>query len=325
MSWVVTINMMAIKGLLLYLSWIDSFSVMNLSVVLSPFLNVLALMAAMMVMILLPIKSMFPCALLLMIVACFPRSGRILKGEAWVDVLDVGQGLSVVIRTKKHVLVYDTGMKFYRGNDMGNLVLVPYLKAKHVRHLDAVVISHPDLDHRGGLSSLTKEYPSYTLLVDDPTFYQQARTCHDYPDWTWDGVSFQFFPIHAPFKEKNNHSCVLKVTTAGGQFLLTGDIERTAEAYLVKTYGEQLASSVMLVPHHGSKTSSSASFVEQVKPDHAIASYGFDNRYHFPHQPALKTYQAHHIPVHATQTCGMVQVLLSRDTSRVTCSFYHKA
>ena len=228
-----------------------------------------------------------------------------------MDFLDVGQGLAIVIRTAHHVIVYDTGMKFYRSSDMGKLAIIPYLNTLGIKQLDKVIISHPDLDHRGGLQSLEETYTIQELLVDDPTFYKRGLSCHHYPAWSWDGISFRFFPITERLHSKNNNSCILQVSNSAGKILLSGDIEKLAEDYLIKTYGNQLASSIMLVPHHGSKTSSSTAYVNEVAPRYAIASYGFDNRYHFPHEQAVKTYQLRHIPLYNTQHCGMVRINLA--------------
>ena len=115
---------------------------------------------------------------------------------------------------------------------------------------------------------------------------------------------------------------MLQISTRSGQVLLTGDIEKPAEDYLVATYGHELASSVMVIPHHASKTSSTASFINQISPKYAIVSYGFDNRYHFPHQQALRTYEQRHVPIINTVACGMVTVLLDTTVTMLKPSCY---
>ncbi|WBV71092.1 hypothetical protein PGH42_15020 [Legionella pneumophila] len=102
-------------------------------------------------------------------------------------------------------------------------------------------------------------------------------------------MSFRFLPIRESFNKKNNNSCILQVSNSAGRVLLTGDIEKAAEEYLVRNYGSQLASEILVVPHHGSKTSSSYRFLLEVSPLYAIASLGFDNRFKFPHSKTLQS------------------------------------
>jgi competence protein ComEC len=294
-----------------FLHWIDAFSSLNLTFT---FLHVafpLALMITLAILICLPLRPFALPIGMMSMAALYPYHLSIKPGHARVDLLDVGQGLAVVIHTAHHHLIYDTGMKYYRGSDMGKLAIIPYLKSLGIHQIDAIVISHPDLDHRGGLASIEEQYPVHELIVESPAFYHRGLSCHDYPDWEWDSVRFRFFAIQSLDTKKNNHSCVLQVSTSANQVLLTGDIEKAAEEYLVNTYGHQLASSVLVIPHHGSKTSSSAHFVETVSPQYAIASYGFDNRYHFPHSRALSTYQNRQIPIINTVDCGMTSINLS--------------
>ena len=302
-----------IVAFLVCLRWIDQFEMININFTFTEALLPLAIMAAMAIMVFLPLARFIPAASLVIFAGFFPRYEKISSGHATIDILDVGQGLSVVIRTRHHVLIYDTGMKFYHASDMGKLVIIPYLKTLNIKSIDKIIISHPDLDHRGGLASLTAQYPHHELIVDDPLFYHRGVSCHTYPAWDWDGIHFQFFPILTLKSGKNNHSCVLKVTNKSGQVLLSGDIEQPAEDYLTRTYGSALQSSILIIPHHGSKTSSSNTFLNLVAPLYAIASYGFDNRYHFPHDKTIQHYVTHHIPVYNTVECGMVRIKLTEE------------
>jgi len=311
LPWIVTLLKHSIDYLFYYLDWVDSFSFVNLSFPVTQFLSPLALMISIGVIVLLPLPRLTPAILVIAIASIFPAYEKIKTGEARIDVMDVGQGLAVVVRTANHLLVYDTGVKFYQGSDMGKIAIIPYLKTLGVEAVDKVIISHPDLDHRGGLASLEEAYKINELIIDDPFFYKRGSSCHHYPDWTWDGISFHFFSIATPLKSKNNSSCVLQISTAAGQVLLSGDIEKPAEQYLVNTYGNSLASSILVIPHHGSKTSSSPAFIQNVAPRYAIVSYGFDNRYHFPHQQAMQTYKQNSIPVYNTVDCGMVSVSIN--------------
>jgi competence protein ComEC len=326
-SWSSMILKPAVHVLLLYLHWIDRFSIVNLNVSYTSIIMPLSMLLGFVLFFIFPKMRFLLLVIILMLPGVFPKHEKIRWGEARIDVLDVGQGLSVVVQTAQHRLIYDTGIKFYHGGDMGALALIPYLKTLGVKALDAVVISHPDLDHRGGLASLEQAFTIQNFIVDDPTFYHRGSNCHNYPSWVWDGITFEFFPMPMESRSKNNHSCILQVKNNTGQMLLTGDVERTGERYLVKHYAEALKSSILLVPHHGSKTSSSELFLKQVAPIAAIASYGFDNRYHFPHEKAMKSYDVQDIPVYSTEFCGLIRVDLKHGPSpkQPICTRYHKS
>ncbi|WP_133130823.1 DNA internalization-related competence protein ComEC/Rec2 [Legionella yabuuchiae] len=322
LPWLTSLLKLAISILMIYLNWIDSFSFFNFKASLTNLIYPLALIIGIATCVFLPAKKLLPLALLLVLFAMFPRYESVRRGEVKINVLDVGQGLSVLIRTANHTVLYDTGVKLFHGSDMGKLAIIPYLETLGIHRLDAVIISHTDLDHRGGLPSLEEKYPIKRLIVDDPGHYHRGISCEDYPSWTWDGIVFRFFPISKRLKGKNNHSCVLQVKSSSGAVLLTGDIEKPAEDYLVNHYGAELRSSVLLIPHHSSKTSSSEPFLRQVSPKYAVSSYGFDNRYHFPHQQTVERYKQLNITVFNTVDCGKIGIHLShRGLSKPTC--YH--
>lgn len=299
-----------ISLLLQGLNLIEHVAIININKSLHSIELAAILMGALVMGVLLPIKPFRWIMLLWLILPFFPPSAKSPSGEAIIDILDVGQGLSVAIRTHSHVLIYDTGDRFFQGNDLGKMVILPYLQALGIKKIDTVVISHPDKDHRGGLNSLEKGIPVEQLLVNEPHYYTHGMRCHDYPKWDWDGVRFRFLPIKTHFKNKNNNSCILQISTAAGKVLLTGDIEKIAEDYLIRTYGNEIVSEVLIVPHHGSKTSSSYRFLLEVRPRYAIASLGFDNRFHFPHAKTLFSMKSLDIPFYRTDHCGMVQITL---------------
>jgi competence protein ComEC len=292
------------------LHWTEHLAIINIEWSISTIEMALALMGALLLWVLLPIKPFRLLTLFWLILPCFPPYSRIQPGEALIHVLDVGQGLAVVIRTQQHVLLYDTGDQFFQGSDLGKMVILPYFKNTGVHQVDTIVISHPDKDHRGGLNSIEAALPVRQLLVNDLRYYNHGLKCHAHPPWNWDGVHFRFLPINVAFKDKNNSSCILQVSTANGKIILVGDIEKKAEDYLVTTYGKQLKSDLLIVPHHGSKTSSSYQFLQEVAPRYAIASLGFDNRFHFPHEKTLTSLNALKIAFYRTDDCGMVQVRL---------------
>lgn len=292
------------------LVWTEQLAALNINWPLSSITPVLLLLGALLLWVLLPTSPFKFLALLWLLLALVPKRTIIAPGEALIQVLDVGQGLAVHIQTQQHVLLYDTGDRFFQGSDLGQMVILPFYKTRGIKKIDALIISHPDKDHLGGLKSIEDALPIGQLLVNQPEYYHRGLNCHQYPSWTWDNVHFRFFPIHTSFNDKNNNSCILQVSTSNGRILLTGDIEQKAEDYLVKTYGKKLHSELLIVPHHGSKTSSSYRFVAEIAPHYAIASLGFDNRFHFPHAKTLATFNSLHIPFFRTDECGMTEIRL---------------
>ena len=247
----------------------------------------------------------------LLFVLYFPKNTKVPFANAKIDILDVGQGLAVIIRTAKHIAIYDTGGKFYLGKDMGEMVIIPYLRTLGIKRLDKVIISHPDLDHRGGLPSLSNAYKIDQLIVNNPKYYHQGYGCHDYPSWEWEGVKFEFLAIAKHIRKRNNDSCVLLVKSPQHSILLTGDIESGAEKYLLENHAKNLRADFLLVPHHGSKTSSSRDFISMVRPQAAFISYGLNNRYHFPHLKVTELYNMLNIPLSSTAKYGMISIDLS--------------
>ncbi|MCR9192146.1 MAG: DNA internalization-related competence protein ComEC/Rec2 [Gammaproteobacteria bacterium] len=317
LPWLLTVLHQSITVFMVFLHWVDQLSGLNVQMGYANVILPLAWMLAMGTVIVLPLSVFWPAATALLFAALYPGHPVIPEKTFQANILDVGQGLAVVIRTHAHILIYDTGGQIYHGADMGQLVLVPYLKLLGMKYLDAIVISHPDLDHRGGLATLEAKYPGTALIVDQPGYYHRGDDCHTYPDWTWDGVLFHFFSLSAMTANKNNHSCVLQVSNQSGQLLLTGDIEQIAEQMLVDKYGERLHSTVLVSPHHGSKTSSSLGFLNAVAPEYAILSYGFDNRYHFPHAVVMDRYRRAKIKTYGTAEEGMLTVLFSKKSVEI--------
>lgn len=313
---------LAIEVLLTFLQWVDNFSGINLILSLTNILSMFALMLVIFILFFIPLRSLFPAIFILFISVCYPGYPRVKENEAQIDVVDVGQGLAMVIRTANHTLIYDAGVKFYQGGDMAQMAIIPYLTTLGIHKIDKIVISHPDLDHRGGLESLEEKYPSTELVVDNVKFYHRGENCHQYPEWNWDGVAFRFLAIKQAFRDKNNSSCVLQISANDKTILLTGDIEKLAEHYLVNTYQNQLAANTLIVAHHGSKTSSSPDFIKAISPQFAIISSGFDNRYHFPHQQTLTTLADFNIKIFNTATCGMVTYVLNSNKLALPSCYY---
>lgn len=326
-TYISTLLNQSIHYLLVYLHKIDRLGALNFTSSRMTLWGVLLCWISLLLIVIFRKKQFLPVSAVLLLAVLYPKSERVDWGVARIDVLDVGQGLSILVRTAKHLLIYDTGVKFYLGSDMGSLAVIPYLKKLGTQSIDMIVISHPDLDHRGGLQSIERNYAVRELVVDDPQFYHRGKPCHQYPKWQWDGVSFQFLPMPSHVNKKNNHSCILKIDNGKKSMLLTGDIESSGERHLIKNYQSLLASTYLLVPHHGSRTSSTNSFLKYVAPEAAVVSYGMDNRYRHPSVQAMRRYQHQNIPVLATATCGLVRVLLNQK-EKITlpiCTKYHKS
>lgn len=224
------------------------------------------------------------------------------SGDMRVTVLDVGQGEAVVIETARHTLVYDTGPKYSSESDAASAVILPYLQGQGISRVDGLVVSHDDLDHSGGMASLLKgikvDWVLSSLSKDKFKSELQAiqhRNCQAGVAWRWDGVSFKLlYPENAgaisTAVKSNNRSCVLQVRSAAGSVLLPGDIERSAEMDLLQQYPRELATDVLLAPHHGSKTSSTSPFVAAVRPKVVVFTVGYRNRFKHPRPDVVARY-----------------------------------
>ncbi len=210
-------------------------------------------------------------------------------GEIWFSALDVGQGLSAVVQTANHTLVYDTGPGTGHGHDAGSTIVVPFLRHEGIQHLDALMVSHADNDHSGGAASIRAALPIERLLGAIPA----GETCVRDITWNWDGVVFRVIhPTADTTFEDNDASCVLRVEWTGGALLLTGDIGKAAERELVTNHPEDLRATVIVAPHHGSHSGSTAAFVGAVRPEMVVFATGYHNRYHFPNADVVARYQA---------------------------------
>ena len=231
-------------------------------------------------------------------------------GTFRVDFLDVGQGLSAVVQTANHVLVYDTGAKFSDSFNAGEAVVVPVLQNLGVKKIDRLIISHADNDHRGGLSSVLKSLAVEEVFASDPDSLDKvhADVCMRGQTWNWDGVNFSL--LHPPegwSGKRNNGSCVLRVENDSGGVLLTADIEKPAENALLRYYGEDLQTTVLLVPHHGSKSSSQAKFIAAVDPEIAVLGFGYLNRFGFPKDEVMQRYSERGIKIYNTVDAGRLR------------------
>lgn len=224
------------------------------------------------------------------------------------QVLDVGQGLAVVLQTAQHAALFDTGPAFRSGGNTAELVVIPFLRSRGIERLDVLILSHADQDHAGGAGSIAREFPVGRTLVGEhvavPGLAQSA--CDSATRWTLDQVQFRFLhPSPGRARDGNNASCVLEVRVGGHVLLLTGDIEAPVEAALL---AEGMIGPVdtVVVPHHGSRTSSSPGFVARLGADLAIVSAGFGNRWGFPKADVVQRWQNSGAMLLETATSGAI-------------------
>ncbi len=246
-------------------------------------------------------------------------------GEAWITTLDVGHGLAVLVRTANRALLYDAGPAFGAGADSGERIIAPYLRAIGVLRLDTMVVTHNDLDHAGGAASVVENVEVGELLsslsAGHPltALVPVALRCVAGATWDWDGVRFAILHPRAAVPQgtrTNDLSCVLKVSAGARSMLLTGDIEKTAEAELVSRGAAMLAADVLLVPHHGSRSSSSAEFLDAVGASAAVIPVGYRNRFGQPSAEVLDRLST--MAISRTDRDGAVTVRLAADQMHIS-------
>lgn len=251
----------------------------------------------------------------------FPGKPGPLFGEVNMTVLDVGQGLAVVVSTQKHNLLYDTGPAYASGFNTGTAVVLPFLRNSGIHELDLLVQSHGDNDHIGGLQAIMGEIPISRVIssVPDQIPHPQVRECRDGQSWYWDGVHFQVLhPAQTAGLSANNRSCAVRVHTQDFSLLLSGDIEKSAERSLVQRHGPGLRADVLVVPHHGSKTSSTRDFIRSVAPGIAILPVGYRNRFGLPNRDVVARYREHGADLLSTAGSGAIRIRATRAGMEVT-------
>ena len=230
--------------------------------------------------------------LFLLLPALFLPPPRPASGQAWVDVLDVGQGLAVVVRTADHTLLYDTGPMYSAQANAGQRVVVPFLRAAGVTRLDTLIVSHRDKDHAGGLPAVQEGLTVARFLASMDE--EGHERCMAGQTWRWDGVDFSILhPLPEdygkPTRKPNNVSCVLRIETSGSSLLLTGDIEAADEKSLVSRE-RALKSDGLVAPHHGGMGSSTPAFLAAVGAREAIFSAGYRNAFRHPRPEVIDRY-----------------------------------
>jgi competence protein ComEC len=245
-------------------------------------------------------------------------------GTFTVTAFDVGQGMALLVETSGHRLLYDTGPQYAPGQDAGSRVILPYLRARGIRHLDTVMVSHSDVDHVGGaltlLDALAVDRVSSSLGEGHPVpkAARQHTRCAAGQRWEWDGVMFEMLqPGLASYADTglkaNARSCTLRIAARGRAVLLAGDIEAAQEAALVEAAPELLRADVLLAPHHGSGTSSTPAFLDAVRPSIGLFQVGYRNRYRHPKKEVVERYGDLHIERLRTDESGAIVFEFGRE------------
>ncbi|CAN5275822.1 DNA internalization-related competence protein ComEC/Rec2 [soil metagenome] len=308
------------QALMAYLRLLDRFSWAVWSLPVAPLWAQLAGLAGG-VLLVLPLPwRLRGCGLALLLPLLWPAPPRPRAGEFELLAADIGQGTAVLLRTASHQMLYDSGPQYAPGVDAGQRVLLPLLRALGVDRLDMLMLSHRDSDHVGGAASLlaglpvaalhSSLEPAHPLLINSPP----KERCEAGQQWDWDGVHFELLHPTAGHYEQalksNAMSCLLRISSpaSGRSALLTGDIEAAQElSLLTRSEPAALHSDVLLVPHHGSKTSSTDALLAAVAPRIAVVQAGYRNRFGHPAPPVLARYQAHGIALVASPDCGAWQ------------------
>ncbi len=259
-----------------------------------------------------------PLGLLLAALALALPPARPPAGVAEVVVLDVGQGLAVAMRTRRHVLVFDTGVDFASGSSAAELALVPQLRAWGVRHIDLLIVSHEDADHRGGVPALRAALPVREALMGGSAAARLAgfTRCRSGTRWQWDGVDIRLLHPQDEATGGNDGSCVLRIDTRAGSLLLTGDIEAAGERTLLREDALRPAD-VLVVAHHGSDSSSTWPLLRAVAPCLAIVPAGAGNRWGFPAPAVRARFSAVGAALAVTGQDGAIAVHLGSAPTRV--------
>jgi competence protein ComEC len=303
----------ALDSLLLFLQWCAGLVHAHVSLVTLPATVYLLVLAGMLLLLLprgVPGRRL---GLLCLLPFVYWVPVRPAADHLWVSLLDVGQGLAVVLQTRQHALLYDTGDRFSVSFNAAEAVVLPYLDQYGIHRLDKLIISHGDRDHRGGIDAITDAMPVASILSSEPDILQQyaAEPCVAGDSWQWNGVEFRLLhPASGYTGKDNDRSCVLLVQAGNQRILLTGDIERRAEYRLVQQYGTELRADILLAPHHGSNTSSSQRFLSFTRPALVLLPVGRGNRFNLPSNQVLERYRARASRILSTAHDGTIELRL---------------
>ncbi|NNJ90278.1 MAG: DNA internalization-related competence protein ComEC/Rec2 [Gammaproteobacteria bacterium] len=260
-----------------------------------------------------------PIAVLILVTALFFPSPQKSQDQLLLSVLDIGQGTSILLETAGKVLLYDLGPRYGNGNSATMSVVVPFLKNRGIDKLDKLVISHSDSDHVGDLQGFLQAINVEKIVTGEViNTSRQYALCQAGQRWRWQQTMFEFLsPDRHPVKD-NNASCVLRVDHGENSLLLTGDIERAVERRLLKSDRQKLAVEVVLVPHHGSKSSSTTEFVNAVDARFVINTSAYLNRYGFPKEEIRKRWLKNGATFLNTGDSGALELVFGKDADDIS-------
>lgn len=318
-----TLGAWFVDGLCAFLAWLVSWPGAVWTVPAAPlWAQACGLLAG--AVLLLPIaRRLRVLALPLALPLLWPAVPTVQAGHFELIAADVGQGTAVVVHTRSHQLVYDTGPQYSQDSDAGQRVLLPLLRLRGTEPVDLLVLSHSDLDHTGGAASLVANWPVKAMTSSLAASHALLRKgvphtpCHAGQHWEWDGVRFEVLspaaeallppPPGAKPAKPNWLSCVLRIEDAQGhRALLTGDAEVPQERVMLQAGAAGLRSDVIVVPHHGSKTSSSAAFLDAVAPRLAIVQAAYRSRFGHPAPEVVARYEQRGVTLLRSDRCGAV-------------------
>lgn len=248
------------------------------------------------------------------VVLAFPLWHRV-KTDSWsLHMLDVGQGLAMVIERHGKAILYDTGLA-WPGGDSAQQLIVPWLRWHHLRP-EGVILSHEHLDHAGGLASLKAAWPA--MWIRSPLAWAGHLPCFRGQRWQWQGLTFSVHwpPANTPVKG-NNRSCVVKIDDGEQSVLLTGDIEAQAELGMLSHRWRQLTATLIQVPHHGSNTSSSTPLLQRVEGQVSLASMARYNAWRFPSVKVVRRYRNEGYLWLDTPQSGQISVTFSHHSRQI--------
>lgn len=248
------------------------------------------------------------------IVASWPFWRTTPQDEWRVTMLDVGQGLAMVIERQGGAILYDTGLA-WSGGDSGQQIIIPWLRWHHLNP-EGIIISHDHLDHRGGLRSLIQAWPA--TWIRSPLNEPGHLPCQKGESWRWRGLTFRaVWPRPGINVTENNRSCVVRVDDGKNSILLTGDIEMSAEMIMLRDSELSLVSTLLQVPHHGSNTSSSTTLLQRAAGEAALASLSRYNRWRMPSGKVVQRYQQQGYQWFDTPHQGQITVIFSAHGWRI--------
>lgn len=265
----------------------------------------------------LPLRLFAP---LLLLPLLWPPSTRPPAGAFDARFIDVGQGLSVLVRTQHHALLYDAGAKFPSGFDVGAVAVVPTLHAVGVRSLDVAIVSHADNDHAGGMAAVLRSWPDVTRIGGEPQRGDiDVEPCSDGREWSWDGVRIRLLrPAmqDGAARDGNDRSCLVLVEGQGARLLLTGDASSAVEDRLVTMMDRDDPRPLLLsVGHHGSRRSSSRAFIHGLQPRIAVVSAGWRSRFGHPHPLVVQRFADAGVALLNTADAGAITIVAGVDGS----------